>query len=293
MRENNEAIKAISDSIFLVQGYNNGKFPFSHSILILNDQKGAILIDTGCGIETLQNIKETYDIYRIINSHTHPDHSAGNWVFDNSIESIYVPREGFKTSGNLLALSNRFTEPGELASFWRNWIVDVMKFKDCKPTSYYDENTTIEVGDILLQPIYTPGHSIDHYCFYESTNKILFSFDIDLTPFGPWYGHRESSITEFKSSLHRIKELDIKILVSGHKGIIKDNISEQIERFSQIIEKRSEKIQLLLQSGIQSPEQLTEMKPIYGKFPYAEPLLRYWEKQMILKHIQEIKAEKI
>jgi len=281
-------LKRITEDIHLVEGKNNGKFPFSHSLLIFSKSKETILIDTGCGIEILQNLKEKYQINRIINSHTHPDHSAGNWIFKNFVESIEVPMQGFDTSGNIIALSNRFTEPGEIAKYWRNYIPKIMGLKNCKPTHSFDHKTEFDFGDVKLLPIYTPGHTIDHYCFYELNDKILFSCDIDLTSFGPWYGHRESSIPQFKDSITKLKEFDTKILVSSHKGLITKNIYKQLDKFYLKFEERTSRIRALYQAGKQSLNQLVEEKPIYGEFPYAEPLLRYWEEQMIKKHLTEI-----
>jgi glyoxylase-like metal-dependent hydrolase (beta-lactamase superfamily II) len=51
----------------------------SHSFLVRDEITA--LIDTGCGLDLLAEIKETFQIDMIINSHGHPDHSAGNWVF--------------------------------------------------------------------------------------------------------------------------------------------------------------------------------------------------------------------
>ncbi len=286
-----EHLQRISNNLFLIEGYNQGRFPFSHSALIITNSNEAVLIDTGCGINTLQKLKKRYYIYRIINSHTHPDHSAGNWVFKDNIESIEVPTQGFKTSGNILELSNRFTEPGEIAKYWRDNVPKIMGMKDCKPTHIFDPKSEFDFGDVKLIPIHTPGHTIDHYCFYEPNELILFAFDIDLTSFGPWYGHRESSIPQFKESINKLKELKIKILVSSHKGIIVKNIYKQIESFYQKIEERTDKIRALYQGGGLSIDQLVEKKPIYGEFPYAEPLLRYWEKQMIKKHLVEIEQK--
>jgi glyoxylase-like metal-dependent hydrolase (beta-lactamase superfamily II) len=286
-----EPSQRISNNIYLVQGKNNGKFPFSHSILIFNNQKEAVLIDTGCGIEKLHLLKKENHIYRIINSHTHPDHSAGNWLFQEDVESIDVPLQGFNTSGNILALSERFTKPGEIAKKWRDNVPVIMGMKDCKPTHSFSSYTEIAIGDITLIPLHTPGHTIDHYCFYEPNDKILFSFDIDLTPFGPWYGHHESSIIEFKDSIKRIRELDIKILVSSHRSIVTDHIYEQLESFCMEFDERTKKIRALLQEGVRTLDQLIERKPIYGSFPYAEPLLRFWEGEMIKKHIIELQQE--
>lgn len=41
----------IAPSIFLVEGEDEGRFPFSHSILIRDEV--TTLIDTGCGLKRL------------------------------------------------------------------------------------------------------------------------------------------------------------------------------------------------------------------------------------------------
>jgi glyoxylase-like metal-dependent hydrolase (beta-lactamase superfamily II) len=90
-------LEAITDHIFLVQGKNKGRFPYSHSILLLDED--IVLVDTGCGIEPLKKLRKEYDVSYVINSHTHPDHSAGNWMFEDT--PIYVPEEGFETKSLL------------------------------------------------------------------------------------------------------------------------------------------------------------------------------------------------
>lgn len=274
-------LEAITDRIFLVQGKNKGRFPYSHSILILD--KDIILVDTGCGIETLKKLKKKYDVSYVVNSHTHPDHSAGNWVFKGT--PIHVPEEGFETSGDLVALSRRFVNE-ELAQEWRKFVKETMNFKNCRPTDCYNSRTTFKFGKTTFKPVYTPGHTKDHYCFYEPRKRILFSFDYDLTSF-PWYGHRESSIPEFRESIKKLKLLSPKIVVSSHRRIIAENIDAEFNRFYEILSKRDEKILSLLGNG-KTVDQLVEYAPIYGKFSYAESILRYWESEMIKKHLEEL-----
>ena len=274
-------VETVRENVLLVKAKNEGKFPYSHSILILDDE--IVLIDTGCGIEILKQLKREYNINCVINSHTHPDHSAGNWVFRN--KPIYVPEEGFNTSGNLDALSKRFMSE-ELRQVWQEFVKKQMRFGPCKPTDSYGRRTLFNFGDTILEPIYTPGHTKDHYCFFDRKKKILFSFDYDLTSF-PWYGHRESSIPEFRESVRELKALSSKIVVSSHKGIITENINAEFDRYCRIIDERDEKILSLLNRG-KTIDQLVEYAPFYGKFPYAEPLLRYWERQMIKKHLEQL-----
>jgi len=276
-------LEAITDHIFLVQGKNKGRFPYSHSILILDED--IVLVDTGCGIETLKKLRKEYDVSYVINSHTHPDHSAGNWVLKDT--PIYVPEEGFETSGDLVALSKRFVNK-ELAQEWRKFVKETMNFKNCKSTNCYNDQTIFKFGKTTFKPIYTPGHTKDHYCFYEPREKILFSFDYDLTSF-PWYGHRESSIPEFRESVKKLKFLSPKIVVSSHRGVIAEDIDAEFDRFYKIFSERDERILSLLGNG-KTVDQLVEYAPIYGKFSYAESILRYWESEMIKKHLKELET---
>lgn len=279
-----ERLEPLTDQIFLLQGENKGRFPCSHSIFIQAEE--TVLIDTGCGIPLLKAIKKDFDISYIINSHTHPDHSAGNWVFKD--QTIFVPLEAFNSSGNIFALSHRFVGE-ELASIWQEFARTVMDFQNCSPTHSYTEETSFQIGEIVLTPIFTPGHTMDHYCFYYEPQQILFAFDYDLTSF-PWYGHQESNLTEFRQSVERLKALPTKIVVSSHRGIITENIQSEWNRYAQRLDERNQRILDLLDSP-KTVSQLVDTAPIYRKFPYQETLLRYWEEIMIQLHLEELEKE--
>ena len=277
-------IEALTDCIYLIKGENISSFPPSYSILIRDEE--VVLIDTGCGIENLKKIKKEYGIDCVINSHAHPDHAAGNWVFDGS--PIHVPEEGFDVSGNMAALSEVFSNK-ELAQVTQGYMKNLWGFRDCRPTGSYNERTVFRFGKTNLNSIYTPGHSKDHYCLYESNERILFSFDYDLTLF-PWYGLRESSIPEFRESVGKLKALSPKVVVSSHRGTVTGDIAAEFDRFCRRIDARGEKILSLL-DGARTIEQLVELAPIYGSFPYMEPLLRFWESQMIGKHLEQLEID--
>jgi glyoxylase-like metal-dependent hydrolase (beta-lactamase superfamily II) len=276
-------LEAITDQIFLVHGENDGRFPRSHSILITADE--TVLIDTGCGISRLEALNREFDIDYIINSHTHPDHSSGNWLFRD--HRIFVPQEAFSTSGDLMGLSTRFV--GDvLAPIWRQFAQTQMGFQNCRPTHSFNEDSVFRINETTLTPMHTPGHTIDHYCFYYEPKRILFSFDYDLTSF-PWYGHQESSLTEFRHSIERLQKLPTKMVVSSHRGIITSKLKSEWKHYTQHLDARNQRILNLLNSP-KTLDQLVESKPIYRKFPYQEPLLRYWERIMIHLHLKELQA---
>ena len=156
-------IEPVTEIISLITGKNRGRFPWSNSFLIQGSE--TVLIDTGCGIENLQALKQQYSIDYVINSHCHPDHSAGNWVFAGL--PLHVPLESADSHGRMESLSHRLTESGKLAEIWKKFVVKEMNFQDSFPTRFYQDGDEFDLGDIRLRAIHTPGHTADHYCFFE------------------------------------------------------------------------------------------------------------------------------
>jgi len=203
--------------LYLIQGESQGRFPFAHSLLIEGETRA--LIDTGVGIQRLQRLRDRIPLDCVIASHSHPDHTAGNWLFDGL--PLYAPRQAADTLGRLVPLSRRFVDPAPLRPAWRGFMRKTLGFRDAPPTHTFDDGHVFDFGRLKLTAVHTPGHVIDHYCFFEPTHGVLLSFDIDLTSFGPWYGHRESDIEQFKTSIRRVMALQPQVIVSSHKMISK------------------------------------------------------------------------
>ena len=135
-----------------------------------------------------------------------------------------------------------------------------------------------------MESIHAPGHSDDHYCFYFPGEKIMLTTDVDFTPFGPWYGNEESDIDKFIASINRLKEYDIQKLIPSHREVIREDIEGHFNEFLDIFDYRDKKILEFLTSP-KSMDDFVEEALIYRKYPYWESLLRYWESQMISKHL--------
>ncbi len=271
----------IVPDLYLVPGAGNGRFPYSHSFLVEGETRA--LLDAGIGIQHLRKLRDQILPDVVISSHSHPDHTAGNWLFHGL--SLYAPEQAADTFGRLYALSERFVEPGSLAAIWRRFVRQEMNFQDAPPTHTFGNEEAFDFGRVRLIALHTPGHVIDHTCFFEPTHGVLLSFDIDLTSFGPWYGHRESDITQFTGSVRRVMALQPRVIVSSHKGIITDDIQIRLARFLAVFDERDARIRELLAAGHTLAE-MVELSPFYGGYPFAPELLRYWEEQMIRKHLE-------
>jgi glyoxylase-like metal-dependent hydrolase (beta-lactamase superfamily II) len=273
----------LTSNLLLIVGTDRGHFPMSHSFLV-KDEVSA-LIDTGCGLELLREIDRTYGIDLIINSHCHPDHSAGNWIFESI--PVHAPAMGANSHGRLGPLSIRFFPDRPFAGRWRDWITRTMGFQDKEPSEYFEDGHVFDFGHLRLQAVHTPGHTKDHFCFLEPDSGTLLTFDIDFTPFGPWYGNLESNLKDFRKSLSIVRDLKPKVVAPGHNWPIYEKIDESVDKYSRVMDQRSEAILEMLEKGMTMSD-MVKAAPIYGYHPYEPEILSSFEARMIDLHIEEM-----
>jgi endoribonuclease LACTB2 len=274
---------SLTENLLLIRGNNRGRFPMSH-VFLVQDCVSA-LIDTGCGLDLLERVKNRFRIDLIINSHGHPDHSAGNWMYPHV--PLYAPRNGADSHGRLVPLSHRFMGAGPLADHWRQWIRQVMGFQDREPTDYFDDGHVFDFGKLKLHAMHTPGHTRDHFCLYEPENRILLSFDIDLTPFGPWYGNLESSLADFRQSLGKVRSLQPHTIASSHAEVISEDVAQSVDAYGSVLDERTAILRKLIERAPTRAD-LIRAAPIYGHHPFEPELLTWFEARMIDLHLEEM-----
>ena len=151
-----------------------------------------------------------------------------------------------------------------------------------------NDGDRIDLGGITLETIHTPGHTPGHIAFFIPEHDLLFSGDIDLTPFGPFYGHDFADIGDFLSSIQRLKQLEAKIAVSGHAGPFNGNLAARFEEYKQVIFKRDR----LLLGKLARPKSIEDFKGsnlFYKTYPDFPELIRWFELVHIEKHLMRLK----
>lgn len=136
--------------------------PFTHfgtNTYVVGTGEVAV-IDPGPRIEQhVENIKKELKgetITQIIVTHTHIDHSpASTWLKELTNAPIVGAYPKPQSSG----------DPVEAAQ------------KDFKPDLELTEDISLSGPGWALEPVYTPGHMSNHYCFALTEKNILFSGD--------------------------------------------------------------------------------------------------------------------
>jgi glyoxylase-like metal-dependent hydrolase (beta-lactamase superfamily II) len=277
-------MEPVADRIFLVPGARGGRFPFSHSILVLDRVR--VLIDTGCGRETLVRIRERHAPDMVLLTHAHPDHCAGTAVFPPS--RVWTPRESRRSTGRLERMAERFICP-PLREEWISFMRETIGFQEFVPGHSYGSEDRFELGSLTLVPVHAPGHADDHYCFYFPEAEVMATTDIDFTRFGPWYANDEGDIDTFLESIERVRSHPMAAAVSSHEGVVREGLQERFERFAAVFGEREARLLDLLDRP-RALESIVDEAIVYGSFPVRPRILRFWERQMIEKHLARLEA---
>lgn len=276
----------VAGPVWLLAGERKGRFPRSHSVVIQDGDTA--LIDTGAGLEVLRPWAEPGRVDLVLNTHSHLDHSAGNWLFGCP---VWAPEQAWRTSGRLERLAERFVLP-EMADYWKQFILEETGMRDRAPDGKFGHGQEITVGSTVLRVVHTPGHTIDHCCFHLPQYDLVISADIDLTGFGPWYGHAESDLEQFRDGVEAVRALRPKVLVTSHTPPWTQGIDQALTEYAAKIAQREAAILDLLRQRPQgwTLDELADQALIYGSFPWRPRLLAYFEGQMIERHLAELRA---
>ncbi len=283
----------ITETISIIQGNNRSRSPFSNAIFV-HDRKN-LLMDTGCGIDILNRLTDAFAIDSVILSHSHLDHTAGTWLFqDIPGTSILVSEEGADSIGSAEKLALRFVGQ-ELAPIWKATYIPMTGFRDFNHTATFHDGDEFQSGKNRFIAVHAPGHVRDHYCLWEPDRKIMIGFDIDMSPFGPWYGNPESDIPLFKKSIEKIRGLPVEVYISSHARPMKSpHFFKRLASYLTIFDERDHKILNLVprEGGVPFDGLLME-SPIYGVdyTIHTDRMLKFGEATIIHKHILTLKSQ--
>lgn len=103
-----------------------------------------------------------------------------------------------------------------------------------------NDGDIIIVGDRRFKVVHTPGHTRGHNCLYEEDEKLLLSGDHilgDITPnISNWDGE-EDPLSDYLFSLKLVRELEIDLVLPGHRSLIRD----PVRRIDELIEHHRER----------------------------------------------------
>lgn len=269
-----------------------GQFPYCNSLVILSDENA--IIDPGCSLEGLRTLLRMHsldlkDIDVIMLSHIHPDHithaarinrlSRCRIVANEITAPLFSEKEKMK---QFLG----FHKGQNIRPHWEALVNERMfgAFDDAQIDVVVRDGESYKIGEIELRMIYTPGHLPDHMCIEVVNENLLFAADIDCSEFGPFYGHPNSSIPEFKASIEMIKNMEFRGIISGHleEPLLKD-YRPALASYLRQFDIREDLINIEISGGARSVDEIIVNPVIYPST--SNLVFMQFEKWMIEHHI--------
>lgn len=279
----------IGTGLTLILGPNRSRFPYGNCLLVKGDL--TVLVDTGAG-PGLKSILPRVDL--IAHSHFHVDHVSGDGMYDAPVRIHRSDAPALASAGEYL----RFTGLGEVLAgsaespasreeiLGKQFLHDGVAPERVLP---FSDGEVLDCGSVKLRAVHAPGHSPGHTVFVVDRLGFAFLGDIDLGPFGPWYGHPVCDIEAYEASIKMIKDMGPVFVATGHRGVIigRSVVASALESFLGVFRQRDRKILSLL-SQPRTLEQLVDRWPIYGRPLKPISVYRHFERQMVKKHVERL-----
>lgn len=194
-----------------------GGLGFDSNIYLIVDEVIA-LVDTGTG-QNFEMVKQNLgglnlkpsDIKLIINTHCHYDHVGGNYDFVRAagcqVAIHELEAELLRKGDGATTLATGFGENLEPLGA-------VRRLRD---------GDKIELGELTLDVLHTPGHTAGSICLYGPKQRILFSGD---TVFQDGVGRTDlptSDAAALRDSIERLLKLDVQNIYPGHGPPVEKN----------------------------------------------------------------------
>jgi glyoxylase-like metal-dependent hydrolase (beta-lactamase superfamily II) len=222
-------------------GERNGKYPHGSSLLVRGGEETA-LIDPS--VDVAEDRFDLPAVSRILNSHCHEDHVAGNGRFGGVPWHLHeADAPGIRSLDGLMAI---YGFDGAVDRAWRTVVTEQFHFVPRPdPTPFRDGDVYDLGGGVRIRVLHAPGHTRGHSFFHVEPDDVLYLGDVDLSSFGPYYGDAWSSLEDFEHTLAMARTLEARWYATFHHiGVLEGRPAflEKLDRFAAVIADRETRL---------------------------------------------------
>lgn len=271
--------------LWFIPGEKGGRYPFSHSLFI---EDAGIIIDPASNRERLRELGK-HKVRAVWLSHWHEDHLTYLDLFSDV--PLYISKKDYPPLTDIEVFLDWYGLEGEHRIYWHRFVMEKFHYRSREVTGFLEEDCVLKSGSLRVKLIPTPGHTPGHLAFYFPELEIAFIGDYDLTPFGPWYGDRFSSIEDTLKSIEVLKSLNAKIYLTGHEtGVFYQPGDEIWRKYVDVIFQREARLMEFLKEP-RSMKEIVDACFVYGKPREPKGFFEFGEWAIMSKHLEKLLRE--
>jgi glyoxylase-like metal-dependent hydrolase (beta-lactamase superfamily II) len=231
--------RQLSPHVAVLGSARGGKYPDGSSLFVIGAEE-ALIVDPSL---TLAAAADVPRVDRVVNSHCHEDHVAGNHRFPDvpwHFHALDLP--GIRSLDGMMAIYG-FDAATDAA--FRRVVVEDFHWTARPDAVAYGHGDVFDLGGVRVRAIHAPGHTRGHCVLAIEPDGVLYLGDIDLSSFGPYYGDAWSSLDDFTRTLARVREIDARWYATFHHvGIIEGRTAflARLDRFAAVIDDRERRL---------------------------------------------------
>ena len=275
-------------------GAERGKYPQGNSLFVRGPEE-ALVIDPSLGLVPRRGALPHAD--RVVNSHCHEDHVAGNHLFPDVPWHVHeADLPGLQSLAGFLAIFGY--DDAEVMKGWERLVRERFHYVERPGAVPFRDGDVFDLGGgVRVRVIHTPGHTRGHSALFVEPDGVLYLGDIDLSSFGPYYGDAWSDLEDFEKSLARVREIEARHYATFHHIGVVDRASfvERLERYAAVIADRERRLVAYLAEP-RTLAEVAEHRFVYRRgdaVPFAAPVERRSMRQHLDRLLREGRVREI
>ena len=222
-------------------GTKQGKYPHGNSLLVAGRTE-ALIVEPSLTIAELP-AAELPAVTRVLNSHCHEDHVAGNFRFPSV--PWHLPAADLPGIHSLDGIMAIYGFDGSVDDAFRKVVVEQFHFTPRPDAVAFRDGDVFDLGGVTVRAVGAPGHTRGHTFFVVEPDGVVYLGDVDLSSFGPYYGDAWSNLEDFERTLAMARTIEARFYATFHHiGVLEGRTAflDRLDRFTAVIADRERRL---------------------------------------------------